>query len=608
MTKGKPVTVYETPESKTPKTFKTKKQAKEWVFEVISGKTAYDMPEWSDYIVKHAEVLGKAGDDLPQELSEEIKKLFTPQEAENLSNAFHSKYSGRENLRFLEAWNKDPVAAAALDLLFQFVLGEYPKTVIDTNTQYLNKEEEDKALKFFTTHPLLLSYKAKLDQTNKDVDFTENMIAALNQAGTFGRDVVIKERDQSTKLPIALKVLPAMRLGRQWVHKKKWTLMAVEYLDFEMPERIIKAADIIHIAMHDYHMAPGTSGFGNSLFERIIDVSDLNRIINQIALKEINFRLWAAFLLVQVEGLNKQAAKDLIKKIASGKSLVTNQSTKVEVHQLGHDLEKLTAERVENMRQELNGLQVPELIFRNDVTNRSVSNDVLVAWTQSVLKSYRRWIGGLIQKQWIDDILRVLIDADMHPAIEPVPPEASMPVLSQQPPAETKPPEATVPGQETPPPTSEDMIVQALVDQRLFPKECFGPDGVVIVSKLPWKIKNEYVNYNFEVPLEKMKAAVLALQAGLYSKIKALETVEAFDEIERVKLEAAEKVKTALETEIVAEKVQPLPGADLPNVDPKQLVQQELSLSASQIIALKKESIERQNMAIEKIIEALDNI
>ena len=284
----------------------------------------------------------------------------------------------------------------------------------------MNDEEEDEALKFFSTHPLILKYKSKLDRINKDTEFTENMVADLNQAGCFGRDVIIKERDQVTKLPVALKVLPAMRLGRQWVHKKKWTLMAVEYLDFDMPEKILKAADIIHVPMHDYHMAPGTMGFGNSLFERIIDISDLNRIINQIALKEINFRLWAAFLLVQVDGLNKKAATDLVKKIASGKSLITNQATKVEVFQLGHDLEKLVMERIENMRQELNGLQVPELIFRNDVTNRSVSNDVFVSWTQSVLKSYRRWIGGLIQKQWIDDILKTLIMSDLQPEKETV--------------------------------------------------------------------------------------------------------------------------------------------------------------------------------------------
>ncbi len=599
--KTKPVTVYERPESKKPHTFKTKKAAKEFIFETIKGATAHDMPEWSDYITLNAATLAKAGDDLPVETSEEILKLFTPEEQANLSNAFKSKYTGRELMRFLEAWSKDPIAAAALDLLFQFVLGEYPKTIIDVNRSYMNDDEEDEALKFFSTHPLILKYKSKLDRINKDVDFTENMVAGLNQAGCFGRDVIIKERDPVTKLPLALKVLPAMRLGRQWVHKKKWTLMAVEYLDFDMPEKILKAPDIILVAMHDYHMAPGTLGFGNSLFERIIDISDLNRIINQIALKEINFRLWAAFLLVQVDGLNKKAASDLVKKIASGKSLITNQATKVEVFQLGHDLEKLVMERIENMRQELNGLQVPELIFRNDVTNRSVSNDVLVSWTQSVLKSYRRWIGGLIQRQWIDDILKTLIMEDMKPSTEPVLAPLSLPEESTAPP----PPSPPVPAFGNSENADIDFEVSSLTDPKLFPPTAFDENGQVVVSKLPWKLKYEYVNYNFEVPSEKMKSAILALQAGLYSKTKALETVEAYDEIERLKLEETSQTKLELATNIIDEQKQIIAQPAMPSVDPKTMMQQELSLaSASQQVLNQKEAlIKKQSEALDKIIQ-----
>ena len=68
--------------------------AKEFIFETIKGATANDMPEWSDYITLNAATLAKAGDDLPVEMSEEILKLFTPEEQANLSNAFKSKYTG----------------------------------------------------------------------------------------------------------------------------------------------------------------------------------------------------------------------------------------------------------------------------------------------------------------------------------------------------------------------------------------------------------------------------------------------------------------------------------------------------------------------------------
>ena len=289
---------------------------------------------------------------------------------------------------------------------------------------------------------------------------------------------------------------------------------------------------------------------------------------------------------------------DLVKKIASGKSLITNQATQVQVFQLGHDLEKLVSERIENMRQELNGLQVPELIFRNDVTNRSVSNDVLVSWTQSVLKSYRRWIGGLIQRQWIDDILKTLIMSDMRPQTEPQNLQRlvlSLHPVSQEPRPENQPP------QRPPPPDaleveSGDQTLAALTDPRLFPAASFDQNGEVVVSKLPWKLKYEYVNYNFEVPSEKMKSAILALQAGLYSKTKALETVEAYDEIERLKLEETSQTKLELATNIIDEQKQIIGQPPLPSVNPKEMMQQELSLSsASQTKQTKKKNRRKRN-------------
>ena len=525
-----------------------------------------------------------------------------------LSEAFKSKYSGKENIRFLEAYNKDTILAAATDLLFQFVLGEYPKTIIDTNTTYANDEEEEAALKVYSSDPTILRYKKILDQINKDCEFTENMIAGLNQAGVFGRDVILKERDPETKLPIALKVLPAMRLGRQWVHKKKWTLMGVEYQDFKFPDSILKAEDIIHIAMHNYHMSPNTLHFGSSLFERIIDVSDLNRIINQTALKEINFRLWAAFLLVQVEGLNKEAAKTLVKKIAAGKSIITNQATTVQVFQLGHDLEKLVSERIENMRMELNGIQVPELIFRNDVTNRSVSNDVLVSWTQSVLKSYRRWIGALIQRQWIDDILKTLIMNDLRPSVAQ-PPVAPFQINTSEP-TDTN---VLL--------SSNPLPLEPLLDPKLFPPESFDSDGEVIVSKLPWKIKVEPVNYNFEVPSEKAKMSILLKNAGIISKTKALEINEFWDEIEAMKLQEEEKneLKDTIIDEqagMIAEqntagpgvKAPPMPNMDLKNLEAQELALASASQRVNQLVEAKLALTRQEQKLLEDLEVKLDEI
>jgi hypothetical protein len=67
-------------------------------------------------------------------------------------------------------------------------------------------------------------------------------------------------------------------------------------------------------------------------------------------------------------------------------------------------------------------------------------------------------------------------------------------------------------------------------------------------------------------------------------------------------------VNSAIKSEIIDEQrklIEAQTGADLPGVDPKQLASQELSLSTSQVVDVKKKNAELENEIMVKILEKL---
>jgi hypothetical protein len=92
-----------------------------------------------------------------------------------------------------------------------------------------------------------------------------------------------------------------------------------------------------------------------------------------------------------------------------------------------------------------------------------------------------------------------------------------------------------------------------------------------------------------------------------------LETVEAYDEIERLKLEETSQTKLELATDIIDEQKRIIAQPAMPSVDPKTMMQQELSLaSAAQstrsLADLKKSLLQRHNAIMDKLEEKVNSI
>lgn len=474
------------------------------------------------------------GKDLPSEDDEDIRRILGP----NVSSAFKPTYSFEELIRFHESWREDGITSMAVEVLAQAILGDHFRTVIDVNDEFDNTDERKATLDALKANPKLKSFKREIDIINKDTKATTNFKALFVQAAVFGSDAAIIERDGDTDLPTAIKILPAMSLGRRFVDKRSWQLIGLEYLDYKFPQSILKSEDIFYIALRNYHMSPGTYHFGYSLFEKIISLSETNRVINQRNLPETNFRLWSPMLLIKMpNNVNQSVMNAMQNDIANGagNAIVTNQQVNIDPVVLNVSLQEMTTERSQNNLEIIRQLQMPELLYNPDVMNRATSQELMEAWNVFVLQPYQNWLADIIQEQWIDPILETLISNDQkgiqdEPGEGFVPPEEQLniqPTLPEPPKPKVNVTQtfandqtSNTPAKKTtlqttgrpPDPNQPDKPQPesfGLFDGGVDPKT-----GEIKVSRLKWKIKVVFDPVNLDVFLDKVKAYMILYNNG----------------------------------------------------------------------------------------------
>ena len=509
---------------------------------IMPLNTRKHSPDLSSYVTRNAALIAARTtnsqlqtEDNSKDLKKGDNKDLISILGRDYSDQFKSPYDTVDLIRFHECIRDDGIAAASLDFLIQFILGDHFKTIIDVNTEFDTEEEAADALQFFTENPQIRTYKRKLDQINREIKFQIHMFSLLIQCMSFGRACAIIEKSDRDSLPIALKILPSMHLGQVYVHRKTWEMLGVEHLDFEFPQSIIKAEDMIYFANRNHNISPGTFQYGYSLLERVVDLSELNRITNQRNLKEINFRLWAAFLLVKLPGnYNTDIMKKLTDELSkgAGNSIVTNQAAEVEVHQIGHDMEKLLEERKDNYKETVRQLQVPTILFDPDILNRATAQELMESWSASVLKVYRSWFKDIVQDQWNNVIIKTLIENDRKAKRQQTPLEQE----EQQKETTQTPTEKTDPQEQ---PTK-------LATKEVIPLEAIDPaTGEVLVYRLPWKIKIELDPPNFNTFKEKAETAILLKNNGLATIGAALKFIGITDENELAQLIELEEKRQA---------------------------------------------------------------
>ncbi len=320
-------------------------------------------------------------------------------------------YTQLMKLRFEDAWRADPTVRRAIDKKVQFVLGKHPKSVLDTRKEFTAYDEmKKKAFDDVVGNKTYQEMKSKFDQINQQVNLRGNLKSSLVQCKVLGRSVLFIEKDKEG-YPAALKKLNCFKLGQVTADVGTWEFKSVEYNEFEAPDNILQAEDILYFTNLDYHVSPNTLYYGVSDIEPIAHCSESNRLIDEVDLKEINRSLWAAFGLINFQTKNDTEIANFLRSYRPGSWIGTNLAVDVQVFKVEHELENLLKERDDNEKRMLRGLGLPT--FMNgfeDVTNRATTLTIAQLWKEVDLEDERTDLKDQLEPQWCESFVIKYLD------------------------------------------------------------------------------------------------------------------------------------------------------------------------------------------------------
>jgi hypothetical protein len=432
-----------------------------------------------------------------------------------VSDNFEDPYTLLDKWRCHDAWRRDGTARRAVNVLADYVLGQRTKNTLDVNGDFATADEQNTALDSISNNTTYQGYKNQLDKINRDCHFDKMLTAAFIQCKVFGRALLIIQDDTDTGLPIALKLCSSMRLGRVFVDELTWSIVAVEYLDYQGERSIIPAQQMIYLTNLDFGISPYTLGFGYSDYETILDTSETNRQIWSVAIKEINKSYYAPYLIVKMMTKKRSLMQKAADNIKPGVPFIHNQDLTFQTIEMKHDLDKLMNEVVTNDKKIARDLAVPSpLIGHEAVTNRATTAAIIDAWSKSVLEKQRTWLKGIIEPQWIDRNLSILLSRT--PSSRPLNQIETGPLAEQT-------------GEQ---PSSSNLVTS---------QPQTNPANMK-VSDMEFKIKLDFDPIPLDVAFEICQALDILIKDGTIDETKAREILK-FDDIEERMIQKEQEAK-----------------------------------------------------------------
>ena len=395
--------------------------------------------------------------------------------------------------RIHDAYRTDGAIQRSLDTIVEAVVGRKRTTLIlDTNDYFDNDEEELEALDKIKENELYSKYVRNISKINKDLDMNTLEKMILTNAFVYGRAALLIEYDKDPlefidALPAAIKPLASLRIGRVFYYADTWKLAGIEYLDFEENSRIIEPYRLIYYVNKDYHVSPRTIHNGYSILEPVIDIAETNALNRQTNIKEINKKLWAAFIIVKYKGKKKQDVENFKKYWRAGMPIIGNRDFEVQVEDVAHDLDKLIAQGLDADKKIARDLNIPIMLTGHDNEQAmATAGTVIHSWINFRLESVRTAFRNVFEKQWIEPVLIRLINRN----------EELDKFLSLI-------------------PDDEENYVKSDKEAKIL-------DPI----DLPFKIKLQFANFTIDTFLDKIAGVKALVDSGIITKIMALEELD----------------------------------------------------------------------------------
>lgn len=395
--------------------------------------------------------------------------------------------------RIHDAYRTDGAVSRSLDTIVEAVVGRKRTTLIlDTNDYFDNDEEELEALDKIKENELYSKYVRNISKINKDLDMNTLEKMILTNAFVYGRAALLIEYDKDPlefidALPAAIKPLASLRIGRVFYYADTWKLAGIEYLDFEENSRIIEPYRLIYYVNKDYHVSPRTIHNGYSILEPVIDIAETNALNRQTNIKEINKKLWAAFIVVKYKGKKKQDVENFKKYWRAGMPIIGNRDFDVEVHDVAHDLDKIMDQELASDKKIARDMNIPIMLTGHDNEQAmATAGTVIHSWINFRLESVRTTFRNVFEKQWIETVLIRLIhkNKELDKFLDLIPDKENNYIKSDK----------------------ENKILRPI--------------------DLPFKIKLQFANFTIDTFLDKIAGVKALVDSGIITKIMALEELD----------------------------------------------------------------------------------
>lgn len=507
---------------------------------------------------------------------EDLLKQFKSNKTNRKIIISESTYDEPTMWRIHDVYRNDGAVSRTIDTIVDFAVGRKRTTVIlDTNDYYDSDTDENIALQEIRNNDLYRKYVRGISKINKKTNMNQHEKFLLTNTEAFGKAALLIEYDEDpytsdTAMPMALKQLSSLRIGRVFYYEDTWELAGIEYLDFD--QVIVEPIRLIYMTNKDYHISPRTLWHGISKIEPILDIAETTILNNQTNIKEINRRLWANFLIIKYMGKRKSDIVNFKKNYKPGMPIISNRDFEAQVVDVQHDLEKLLQQQEMSDQKIARDLNLPNILagFGNAQAQATAGAE-LHSWLSSALETRRTHLRNVIEGQWINPLLKrlILLNGDsmetLKSAIDNLPPE--QPLTPPVQPEIPKPQEPQLdangkpiqPLPPTPMPVPQSMTPQSPPKlphlQTTEPADRKPPIDDIIISNiekepndisvedLPFKIKMQFANFSVSTILDTASTVIGLKKEGLLNTKLALteldrkEYIPEMEEVEKMNQE-----------------------------------------------------------------------
>lgn len=330
---------------------------------------------------------------------------------------FIDPYDYEYKIRLVNAYENDHIIQSAIDRKIDFIFGRQTGFEFRPLLSMFNINQSPAEAKQALDAVLGQSDRDSLQKFVSKVDYitefqpTSKALCVSGMVGGRG-GAFIEKFDEPNKYgfpegtPMILKPLNFTYMQQVGVHPDSWDLLYVRYMDFPQDRQYIAAQDLLYVTRNDNHITPLSLYYGRSDLRPILALSEVNRMLNEQDFPEIAAKMWAGTGVWKINSMDDAQIKKFGQSILPGVTAVVNQQAEYIPVAISHDIRGLLELRSNNIIEILAQLNIPSpLMNREAMTNRATMEEVIKAWTASVLSEERNWWGAMINRQWYMTLL-----------------------------------------------------------------------------------------------------------------------------------------------------------------------------------------------------------